>query len=146
MYTKDNNNTGKPFYHPYAAQEIALKHEKELGVKIMPFQMMVYVPSKQEYYPIDEVSRYGLFPLLLSHARNLFGIIHPCSHPPTHHHHSTPIYRYPKERRQQTYQALNCDNYYVMVMISLSGSRTLLYVGGGVSFYITRSTTQTHYS
>jgi len=47
--------SGKPFYDPYAAQEIALKHEKELGVKIMPFQMMVYVPSLKEYYPVDQV-------------------------------------------------------------------------------------------
>lgn len=46
---------GKPFYDPYAAQQIALKYEKELGVKILPFQMMVYLPSKQEYFPVDEV-------------------------------------------------------------------------------------------
>jgi sulfate adenylyltransferase len=47
--------SGKPFYDPYAAQEIALKHQGELGVKILPFQMMVYVPSKKEYYPVDQV-------------------------------------------------------------------------------------------
>jgi len=47
--------SGKPFYDPYAAQEIALKYQSELGVKIMPFQMMVYVPSKKEYFPIDQV-------------------------------------------------------------------------------------------
>lgn len=46
---------GKPFYDPYAAQEIALQYQKEMGVKILPFQMMVYVESKQTYYPVDEV-------------------------------------------------------------------------------------------
>jgi len=47
--------SGKDFYDPYAAQQIALKYEKELGIKIMPFQMMVYVESKQTYFPVDEV-------------------------------------------------------------------------------------------
>jgi len=47
--------SGKDFYDPYAAQQTALKYEKELGVKVMPFQMMVYVESKQTYYPVDEV-------------------------------------------------------------------------------------------
>jgi len=47
--------SGKPFYDPYAAQEIALKYEGELGVKILPFQMMVYVTSKKEYFPVDQV-------------------------------------------------------------------------------------------
>jgi len=47
--------SGKDFYDPYAAQEIALKYQNELGVKIMPFQMMVYVESKDTYYPVDQV-------------------------------------------------------------------------------------------
>eukprot|EP00026_Physarum_polycephalum_P004212 Phypoly_transcript_04229.p1 GENE.Phypoly_transcript_04229~~Phypoly_transcript_04229.p1 ORF type:complete len:520 (+),score=108.19 Phypoly_transcript_04229:621-2180(+) len=47
--------SGKPFYGPYEAQENALRHEKELGIHIRPFQMMVYVESKDTYYPIDQV-------------------------------------------------------------------------------------------
>lgn len=50
-----DNAAGKPFYGPYEAQENALKYEKELGILIRPFQMMVYVESKDTYYPIDEV-------------------------------------------------------------------------------------------
>lgn len=47
--------SGKPFYAPYEAQENALKYEKELGIQIRPFQMMVFVESKATYYPIDQV-------------------------------------------------------------------------------------------
>jgi sulfate adenylyltransferase len=47
--------SGKPFYAPYEAQELALQYEKELGVHIRPFQMMVYVESQDTYYPIDQV-------------------------------------------------------------------------------------------
>jgi len=47
--------SGKPFYGPYEAQEKALQYEKELGIFIRPFQMMVYVESKDTYFPIDQV-------------------------------------------------------------------------------------------
>jgi len=47
---------GKPFYGPYEAQELARKHEKELGIAIVPFEEMVYVESSGEYFPVSEVS------------------------------------------------------------------------------------------
>ncbi len=50
-----NDSNGKPFYGPYAAQELALEHAKELGVGIVPFQMMVYLPNKDTYVPVNEV-------------------------------------------------------------------------------------------
>lgn len=50
-----DNKDGKPFYDPYEAQELALKLAPELGIKILPFQMMVYVESRNEYFPIDQV-------------------------------------------------------------------------------------------
>lgn len=46
---------GKDFYGPYDAQELVAKHADELGVEMVPFQMMVYVPSKDQYFPVDEV-------------------------------------------------------------------------------------------
>src|ERR1041385_9444182 len=39
------NSQGKPFYGPYEAQELLSKHEKEIGVRMLPFQELVYVPS-----------------------------------------------------------------------------------------------------
>ncbi|HEX2710890.1 MAG TPA: bifunctional sulfate adenylyltransferase/adenylylsulfate kinase [Candidatus Acidoferrales bacterium] len=46
---------GRPFYAPYAAQELLTKHEAELGVSMVPFKMMVYVEDRREYFPEDEV-------------------------------------------------------------------------------------------
>jgi sulfate adenylyltransferase len=46
---------GKPFYGPYDAQELFKKHEAEMGVKMVPFQMMVYLQNEDRYAPADEV-------------------------------------------------------------------------------------------
>jgi sulfate adenylyltransferase len=46
---------GKPFYGPYEAQELFKKHEKEMGVTMVPFQMMVYLQNEDRYLPSDEV-------------------------------------------------------------------------------------------
>lgn len=49
-----NDSTGKPFYGPYEAQELLLEHERELGVKAVPFEEMVYLPDQDRY---EEKSR-----------------------------------------------------------------------------------------
>ncbi len=46
---------GQPFYGPYDAQDLLKEHEKELGIKMVPFQLMVYVPAKDAYVPKDEL-------------------------------------------------------------------------------------------
>jgi len=50
-----NDSEGKPFYGPYDAQEMMLKHQEELGVEMVPFRHMVYVEDKDEYFPVDDV-------------------------------------------------------------------------------------------
>ena len=50
-----NDKNGKPFYGPYDAQELFAKHEEEIGVKLVPFQKMVYVEDEDKYIPDDEV-------------------------------------------------------------------------------------------
>ncbi|NNC43934.1 MAG: bifunctional sulfate adenylyltransferase/adenylylsulfate kinase [Acidimicrobiia bacterium] len=50
-----NDATGDPFYGPYDAQELLSKYEDEIGVKMVPFQMMVYVQEEDAYLPMDEV-------------------------------------------------------------------------------------------
>lgn len=47
--------TGRPFYEPYAAQDLLRRHESELGVKMVPFSQMVYLEDRDEYVPEDEV-------------------------------------------------------------------------------------------
>ncbi|NBC17387.1 MAG: bifunctional sulfate adenylyltransferase/adenylylsulfate kinase [Bacteroidetes bacterium] len=51
---------GTPFYGPYEAQELVLKHQDELGIQLVPFRLMVYVPEHDAYEPIDEVQEEGL--------------------------------------------------------------------------------------
>src|SRR5271154_3804059 len=46
---------GKNFYGPYDAQELFKTHEKEIGVTMVPFQMMVYLENEDRYVPADEV-------------------------------------------------------------------------------------------
>jgi sulfate adenylyltransferase len=48
---------GKPFYGPYDAQELFKKHGAEMGVTMVPFQMMVYLENEDRYVPEDEVQQ-----------------------------------------------------------------------------------------
>ncbi len=50
-----NDTDGKPFYGPYDAQELFKKHEAEMGVAMVPFQMMVYLEDQDRYVPDNEV-------------------------------------------------------------------------------------------
>ncbi len=50
-----NDTNGKPFYGPYDAQELFKKHEAEIGVTMVPFNMMVYLEDKDQYVPDNEV-------------------------------------------------------------------------------------------
>ncbi|KIJ18947.1 hypothetical protein PAXINDRAFT_166861 [Paxillus involutus ATCC 200175] len=49
------NSQGKDFYDPYDAQELVDKYKDELQIEMVPFQQMTYLPSTDEYQPIDEV-------------------------------------------------------------------------------------------
>ncbi|HEX4486355.1 MAG TPA: bifunctional sulfate adenylyltransferase/adenylylsulfate kinase [Terriglobales bacterium] len=49
------DETGKPFYGPYEAQELFKQHEAEIGVAMVPFNMMVYLEDEDRYVPTDEV-------------------------------------------------------------------------------------------
>ena len=46
---------GKPFYGPYEAQELFKKNEKDIGVTMVPFSMMVYLENEDRYVPDNEV-------------------------------------------------------------------------------------------
>lgn len=49
------NSQGVDFYGPYDAQQLVTQFTGELGIEMVPFQMMTYLPSQDEYYPVDEV-------------------------------------------------------------------------------------------
>jgi sulfate adenylyltransferase len=50
-----SDGDGNPYYGPYDAQELLRAHEAEIGVEMVPFRMMVYLPDDDAYCPIDEV-------------------------------------------------------------------------------------------
>jgi len=49
------DSTGKPFYGAYDAQEAMKKYEHELGVKMIPFEELVYLPDEDRYVEGREV-------------------------------------------------------------------------------------------
>lgn len=49
------DSAGKPFYGPYDAQEMLKKYESELGVKMVPFEELVYLPDRKEYVEAKDV-------------------------------------------------------------------------------------------
>jgi len=44
-----NDSQGKPFYGPYDAQEIVAQYSNELGVGMVPFRQLVYLPEEDRY-------------------------------------------------------------------------------------------------
>ncbi|RDW61528.1 sulfate adenylyltransferase [Coleophoma crateriformis] len=51
------NSKGEEFYGPYDAQYAVEKYKDELGIEVVPFQMMTYLPDSDEYRPKDEVPK-----------------------------------------------------------------------------------------
>ncbi|MBI3470002.1 MAG: bifunctional sulfate adenylyltransferase/adenylylsulfate kinase [Candidatus Solibacter usitatus] len=43
------DSKGKPFYGPYDAQEVLAGHSEELGVKMVPYRELVYLPDEDRY-------------------------------------------------------------------------------------------------
>ena len=50
-----NDSSGKPFYGPYDAQEMMTQYESEIGVKMVPFEMLVYLPDEDRYVEVKDV-------------------------------------------------------------------------------------------
>ncbi len=50
-----NDSQGRPFYGPYEAQEFMKQYEEEIGVRMVPFQAMVYLTKEKVYVPVDKV-------------------------------------------------------------------------------------------
>ena len=50
-----SDSTGTPFYGPYDAQDLLRTHEQEVGVRMVPFKMMVYAQELDSYIAEDQV-------------------------------------------------------------------------------------------
>ncbi|KAI7784637.1 sulfate adenylyltransferase [Diaporthe eres] len=51
------NSKGVDFYGPYDAQYAVEKYRDELGIEVVPFQMMTYLPDSDEYAPVDTIPK-----------------------------------------------------------------------------------------
>ena len=51
------NKENKPYYDPYSAQELLLKFQSKIGIKMVPFNFMVYNRSKKSYEEIDKINK-----------------------------------------------------------------------------------------
>ena len=49
------NSKGIDFYGPYDAQYAVEKYRGELGIEVVPFQQMIYLPDTDEYKPDNEI-------------------------------------------------------------------------------------------
>jgi sulfate adenylyltransferase len=49
------DSKGNPFYGPYDAQEAMKKHVDEIGMTMVDFKQMVYLPDEERYESIDQV-------------------------------------------------------------------------------------------
>jgi sulfate adenylyltransferase len=49
------DSTGRPFYGPYDAQELVERYRAELGVGMVPFRELVYLPDEQRYEEVSNI-------------------------------------------------------------------------------------------
>jgi len=52
-----NDSSGEPFYGPYEAQQMMKQYEDEIGVKMVPFQLLVYLPDEDRYIEADNIPK-----------------------------------------------------------------------------------------
>ena len=52
-----NDSDGNPFYGPYEAQDLVEKYHDEIGVKAVPFRMMVYMTEEERYEEVSKVPK-----------------------------------------------------------------------------------------
>jgi sulfate adenylyltransferase len=50
-----NDSMGKPFYGPYDAQELVKQYETELGIGMVPFHELTYLPDEDRYEETSKV-------------------------------------------------------------------------------------------
>jgi sulfate adenylyltransferase len=58
--------SGRPFYGPYAAQELVQRHQAELGIRMVPFSELVYDSWEDRYRPAEELAAEATAPRALS--------------------------------------------------------------------------------
>ena len=50
-------SNGYPFYKPYEAQDLLKKYKDDIGIEVVPFQFMVYVPKEKKYKVLENLDK-----------------------------------------------------------------------------------------
>jgi len=50
------DSTGNPFYGPYDAQEMVGRFRDELGIRVVPFRELLYLPEEERYEEVSRIS------------------------------------------------------------------------------------------
>ena len=67
------DSTGKPFYGPYDAQDLVRQFEDEVGVTMMPFSELLYLPDEDRYEETSNIPRARARPSRHAGARGVSG-------------------------------------------------------------------------
>jgi sulfate adenylyltransferase len=54
-----NDSNGRPFYGPYDAQELVSRFGEELGVGLVPFQELVYLPDEARFEEVSQAPQHA---------------------------------------------------------------------------------------
>lgn len=54
------NKEGKDFYGPYDGQELVEKYQDKIGIKMLKYQMIVYLPEQDKYETVDKTGENDL--------------------------------------------------------------------------------------
>ena len=52
-----NDKEGNAFYGPYDAQELLIKYQDEIGIEMVPFKFMVFLPQEDRYEAVDKIKK-----------------------------------------------------------------------------------------
>jgi sulfate adenylyltransferase len=53
------DSSGKPFYGPYDAQELVQRFSEELGVGVIPFEELIYLPDEARFEEVSQAPRHA---------------------------------------------------------------------------------------
>ena len=51
------NSDGRNFYGLYDSQDLFTQYQDEIGIKMVGFENMLYVPERAQYYPANEIPK-----------------------------------------------------------------------------------------
>src|SRR5688572_279170 len=67
-----SDSRGRPFYDPYAAQELMARHSDEVGVRLVPFAELAYVPAEGTYEELSVANAKTAVPLSATNVKESY--------------------------------------------------------------------------